>query len=362
MAFICDIHNEINDTAGAGQEVQRSNLAYIAIGVAVVAGLFLPLPAKLIDVLVILSLSLTAGILLITLSARTVSEISGFDHLIRGATLLRSFLLTICCRLILTNGYAGVTIGFINKIIKPDNKFFVLLILPFLASIVFIFVYRAAIQINRTATDFICNIIPQKHRYVEKELYENLIDQNQAKELHSIVRSENSLFANLEKVSKYIFYDGIVELIFIVLCFTGGMIIGTVGRTISGISTKTYICLTFGTVITIQIPALVTALAFRLLVKKKYAELGKNVKSESLSTRRINVVSSEVDKAKIIKSHFEKRDIIRSVMKPDLATEQKKPEQKHSYKHFGTFSEDIPITKDLEWADEQNSLSERNEV
>jgi hypothetical protein len=360
MAFICDIHTEINDAGESSQEIKQYNLVYIAIGAAVLAGLFLPLPAKLVDVLVILSLSLTAAVLLISLSARTASEMSGFDHLIRAATLLQSFLLIICCRMILTDGYAGAIVGFLNKIIKPDNKFVVILALPFLAGIVCIFISRTAMHISRTAADFIRNIVPQKHDHIEKELFEHLIDNNQAQELHDMLQSENHLFTNLEKASKYMLYGGIVGLIFILLCFVGGMIIGTVGMTISSISTKTYICLTFGTVITIQLPGLVTALAFRFLVKKKYVELGKNVKSKSPLTRRINVVSSEIDKTKMMESHFEERVVMPDFIKSDLAAEQKKPEQEHIYKRFGAFSKEIPITEDLEWFDEQNSLTNQN--
>ncbi|MHC4265507.1 MAG: FHIPEP family type III secretion protein, partial [Planctomycetota bacterium] len=356
MAFICDIHTVTSDAAKPDQKAQRPCLAYISIGLAVLAGLFLPLPIKVIDVLVILSLSLTAAVILIALSAKTTSEMSGFDHLIRATTILRSFLFAICCRLILTEAYAGVIVGFLNRTIKPDNMIVAILILPLLAGFIFIFICKASTHVSRTAKDFICNIVSKKHLQVEKELGKHLIDQNQAQELHSIIKHENGLFVTLEEASKYMFYDAIIGFIFILLCFIGGMVIAMVSRTTSAISTNTYIYLTYGTVTTIQIPALVIALAFRFLVKKNYDEFGKIVKSKDTLTRRINVMSREIDKTKMMKRQLEERVVMRSVINSESAIEQKKPE---NYKQLQIFSEDIPITEELEWVDEQKSTTEQ---
>jgi Mrp family chromosome partitioning ATPase len=359
MAFICDIHTGIRDAGDLGKEAKRLNLAYIAIGVAVLAGLFVPMSTKIVDVLVIFSLSLTAAVVLITLSAKTASEISGFDHLIRGTTILRSFLFVICCRLILTEGNTGIIMGFFNRKVVPDNMVIVILILPLLAGVVFTFICRAAMRVIRIAADFICNIAPLKHRHVEKELQEHVIDHKQAKALREIIRREGKFFVGLEKVSKYMFYDGIIEFVFILICLIGGMIIGTAGRTISGITTKTYIYLTFGAIITIQMPALVTAIAFNFLIQKNYLELGKNVKSEKPSARRINVVCSEVNGTEAIKSQFEERVSMRSFTKSNPAAEQKEGNDKHQYRQFRIFSEDVPITEELEWVDEEKSADKQ---
>ncbi|MHC4132036.1 MAG: FHIPEP family type III secretion protein [Planctomycetota bacterium] len=360
MAFICEIHSEISDRVESDQQVHRFTLASASIGIAVLAGLFLPLPVKVVDVLIILSLSLTVAMVLITLSVKTVSEMSGFDQLISATTLLRTFLLTICCRLILTEGYSGIIVDFVNKTIRPDNKVFVILILPLLAGIVFTYIYRFANKVSRIATDFICNIIPRKHRHVEKELYEGLIDQEQAKELRSIIKHEKKLFTTLEKASKYMYYDGIVELILILLCFVIGIIIGTVGRTIWAVSTKTYIYLSLGTIITIQVPALISALAFRFLVQKKYDELVKIVKSQNPSARRINVVSCEVEGTKTIKSQLQEKVVMQTNIKHNSIFKPKQSEKEISYKRSRIFSEEMPITEELEWIEERESPAEHN--
>ncbi|MHC4759384.1 MAG: hypothetical protein ACYTE8_12075, partial [Planctomycetota bacterium] len=145
------------------------------------------------------------------------------------------------------------------------------------------------------------------------------------------------------------------------LCICGGMIIGTAGKTFSGISTKTYTFMTLGAVITIQIPALVTSLAFKLLVQKNCLKLGKIVKSEDLSERRKNVVCSELDRKQEMKSQIEERASMRSLVKSNSAAEQKEPELEHRYKQFRVFSEDMGVTEELQWFDEQKNAAEQKD-
>jgi hypothetical protein len=348
MAFIYTIHSETSDSGKAGNETHQPNLTYAAIGAAVLAGLFLPIPNKIIDMLVILSLSLTAAVAVITMSAKTVSEVSGFDRLIQASTIFRCFLLVICCRLILTDGNAGVIVGFLNRTIMPDNKVGVILILLFLASAFFIFICKASIQAGQATKDFLSNIVPVKHSNVEKELSEHLIEHDQAKELYDIIKHEQKTFVALKKASRYIYYDGIIEFIFILLCLIGGIIIGAVGRTFTSISTKTYISLTLGTVITIQMSGLVSALAFKFLVQKKHLELGKSVKSNDTTLRRKDVVCRDVSRNILMKNQVEEKASMRSPIKLDSET---KPDY---HKPTRLFPKDKPIALEVKWVNEQN--------
>jgi hypothetical protein len=244
-------------------------------------------------------------------------------------------------------------VGFLNKTIMPDNKVGVILILLFLASAFFIFICKASIQAGRATKDFLCNIVPVKHSHVEKELSKHLIESDQAKELCNIIKQEKKTFTALKKASRYIYYDGIIEFIFILLCLIGGMIIGAVGRTFSGISTKTYISLTLGTVITIQMPGLVSALAFKFLVQKNYLELGKSVKSNDTTLRRKDVMCRDVNRNILMKNQVDERASMRSPIKLDLEAE---PEglQEHCYKHTRLFPKDMPIAQEMKWVNEQN--------
>ena len=353
MALICDFHSVANETAEQEKKAQRSSFVCIAIGAAVLAGLFLPLPNKLIDVLIILSLSLTVAAVIICLAAKKVSDISGFEYLIRATTLLRSFLVVICTKLILTRGNIGIIVGHFKNVFSPDNMIFVILTLPLLSCIAFIFIFRAARKIRHNSRSFIRDAVPMKLCQIAKELNMHLIGKTQAGELKNLIDDEKKLFENLEKVSTYILYDGINGFVFIVICLAGGLLIGTAGRTISTIHPATYIFLTFGVMITLQVPSVVTALAFNLVIQKNYDVVVKIVKSETFPPQRINVISSEVKKANNMKSQVGDRTDMCNIDKTKTTMITKQPQQEPLYKEAHVNSKNAEITKELKWLDEK---------
>jgi Mrp family chromosome partitioning ATPase len=102
-------------------------------------------------------------------------------------------------------------------------------------------------------------------------------------------------------------------------------------------------------------------MAFKFLVQKNYLKLGKIVKSENLSERRKNVVCSELDRKKEMKSQYQERASMRSMVKSNSATEHKEPELEHRYKQFRVFSEDVGVTEELQWFDEQKTAAEQKD-
>ena len=69
--------------------IGRNDLLFTAGAIAVVAGFFSPLPTRVLDVLLIFSISLTAAVMVITFAARPASDVSGFALLIVIAAMLR---------------------------------------------------------------------------------------------------------------------------------------------------------------------------------------------------------------------------------------------------------------------------------
>jgi len=360
MAFICDFHSDANETAEQEKQAKRPSFVCLAMGAAVLAGLLLPLPTEFVDVLIILSLSLTAASVIISVSAKTVSEISGFEHLIKAITVLRSFILVICCRLILTQGDTGIIVSFFYKVASVKNTAFMILALPLSAGTAFIALFTAVKKVRQIAKSFVCDTVRFKYCHIEEELRIGLIDQQQAKELRNIIQDEENSFERLQKASDYVLYDGMIEFIFIILCFAGGLIIGVFETTISTVSRNTYLHLTLGTVITIQFPAFVTALAYKLLVHKYSEKADKKAQSQEHKKQRIKVNCCEVKEAEKIKNSVQERPAMLNIDKLKTDGNKNGPNQSERYKLCRRIPGNVHITEELQWADEQKCSHDYN--
>ncbi|MHC4498200.1 MAG: FHIPEP family type III secretion protein, partial [Planctomycetota bacterium] len=88
----------------------RTDFLFAAGSIAVIAGLFFPLRAHVLDVFLVFGTSLTAAVLVIALSAQGALQVQSFPLLIVLVTTLRMALCVACAKLILLHGNAGTIV------------------------------------------------------------------------------------------------------------------------------------------------------------------------------------------------------------------------------------------------------------
>ncbi len=251
---------------------RRPAFFFTAGAIAVIAGLLFPLPTRVLDVLLIFSISLTAAVMVITFAARTASDLSGFALLIVLAAILRMALSVASAKLILSQGDAGSVIGFFGGIIVRNNYVFAVLTFSMLALVLFGTICKAAKGIGRSASKFVCDIATIKQISIDVNLNAGVINNSQALELREKIDRQTGFFIAMADAARFILYAAVIELVIIIVNIIGGMAIGVAGRTAAGVPVKTYVTLAVGAGMVTQIPALLAAVASGYLVRKSYAD------------------------------------------------------------------------------------------
>ena len=261
------------EAIGLERRTQR-DFGFAAGIVAILAILFLPIPAVLIDIGLAFSIALSVLILMVALWIQKPLEFSAFPTVLLIATLLRLALGIATTRLILANGQKGVDAaghviqGFSQFVMSGD---FVIGIVVFviLITVNFLVITKGATRIAEVGARFTLDAIPGKQMAIDADLNAGLIDDKEAQRRRRELEEESAFFGSMDGASKFVRGEAVASLIVIAVNIFGGIIIGTTRHgmplsTAADVFTK----LSVGDGLVSQIPALVVSLAAGLLVSK----------------------------------------------------------------------------------------------
>ncbi|MFE1602419.1 flagellar biosynthesis protein FlhA [Methylobacterium sp. ID0610] len=261
------------EAVGLERKTQR-DFGFAAGIVAILAVLFLPIPAILIDIGLALSIALSVLILMVALWIQKPLEFSSFPTVLLIATLLRLALSVATTRLILANGQNGVNAaghviqGFSQFVMSGD---FVIGIVVFaiLVTVNFLVITKGATRIAEVGARFTLDAIPGKQMAIDADLNAGLIDDKEAQRRRRELEEESAFFGSMDGASKFVRGEAVASLITIAVNIFGGIIIGTTrhGMPLSH-AADVFTKLSVGDGLVSQIPALVVSLAAGLLVSK----------------------------------------------------------------------------------------------
>ncbi|MGO4573401.1 flagellar biosynthesis protein FlhA [Microvirga sp. 2TAF3] len=250
------------------------DMAFAGGIVAILAILFLPIPAILIDMGLALSIALSVLILMVALWIQKPLEFSAFPTVLLIATLLRLALSIASTRLILADGHKGidaaghVIAGFSQFVMSGD---FVIGIVVFiiLVTVNFLVITKGATRIAEVGARFTLDAIPGKQMAIDADLNAGLIDDKEAQKRRRELEEESSFFGSMDGASKFVRGEAVASLITIAVNIFGGIIIGVTrhGMPLSK-AADVFTQLSVGDGLVSQIPALVVSLAAGLLVSK----------------------------------------------------------------------------------------------
>ena len=253
---------------GSGARANGARTLFTTVVIAVIAGFLLPLPAYILDVLLIFSVSLTAAVLIITFSARGALQVQGFPLLIVLATMLRMALSVAYSRLILSQGNAGTIVSLFGSIVVRNNYVLAILVFGVLAIVIFRTISKATKDIRMAATEFTADIVPIKQNNIDSDLNAGVINESEALNLRSKIAREAGFFVAMAGAARFILCAAVIELVIVIVNMASSMAIVIIGGATGGISIKTYTTLAVGAGMMTQIPSLVAALASGYLVRK----------------------------------------------------------------------------------------------
>ncbi len=258
----------------------KKELVFVGGLLAILVVLFTPIPAGMLDILLILNLSFALGILTLTIFTDKPVSFSTFPSILLIATLFRLSLNIAATRLILDGAHAGDVIDSVGSYVVGGNFVIGLVVFFILIVVQYVVVTNGAQRIAEVAARFTLDSMPGKQMSIDADLNMGIIDHQQANERRKEVEKEASFYGAMDGASKFVKGDAIAGIIIILIDIIGGLTIGLAQQGMEwGEALHTYTLLTVGDGIVTQIPALVISVATGIIVTRAASdgELGNEI-------------------------------------------------------------------------------------
>ena len=275
-----------NPTQAAGTFLKKYADWALGLGVlGLIVTLITPIAPPILDVLLACSITVSLLLLLVTMNARSASDLSTFPTILLFTTLFRLGLNVASTRLILTDGTAGRIIKAFGDYVGGDNLAVGLVVFLILVVIQFVVITKGSGRISEVAARFVLDAMPGKQMAIDADLNSGLIDASEARARRMSVTREAEFYGAMDGASKFVRGDAIAGLIITALNLVGGIALATWKGMDLSHAVDRYSKLTIGDGLVSQIPALFISTAAAVLVTKHTSE-------ESLGTNLLGQVGS----------------------------------------------------------------------
>lgn len=246
-------------------------MVLLVLGVLVV--LFAPIPAGVLDFLILTNVSFALLVLLLTFYMERPVEFSTFPSLLLIATLFRLSLNVAATRLILSSGNAGKVISAIGAFVVGGNYVIGLIVFLILIVVQYVVVTNGAQRVSEVAARFTLDSMPGQQMSIDADLNMGFIDQAEAQRRRKNLEKEAAFYGAMDGASKFVKGDAIAGILIMLINIVGGLVIGVMQQGMPwGDALQTYTLLTIGDGIVTQVPALVIAVGTGIIVTRSASD------------------------------------------------------------------------------------------
>jgi flagellar biosynthesis protein FlhA len=237
--------------------------------VIMVVMMLVPLPSALLDVVVVLNLAMSVGIILLTMYTTHPLEFSVFPSLLLLVTLFRLAINISASRLILLNGNAGMVIDTFGKLVVGGNYVVGVIIFIMLMIIQFAVINNGAGRVSEVTARFTLDAMPGKQMAIDADLNAGIINEFEAQKRRKQVQMEANFYGAMDGASKFVKGDAVAAIVVMIVNIVGGFIIGMVQYKMDfQAALESYTILTVGAGLAVQVPALLISAASGLIVTR----------------------------------------------------------------------------------------------
>lgn len=260
---------------------------FVLIGIiGIVMIMVIPIPIRLLDVLLIINITLALTILMVAMNTREALQFSIFPALLLITTLYRLALNISTTRLILSEAKAGDVVDTFGNFVSGNNVVVGLVVFLILVIIQFIVITKGSERVAEVAARFTLDAMPGKQMSIDADLNAGLINEIQARERRVKIEREADFYGAMDGASKFVKGDAIAGIIILIINLLGGLIIGMMyhGMSIAE-SAEVFSRLTIGDGLVSQIPALLISTSAGIIVTRSASEgnLASDLTSQLLS-------------------------------------------------------------------------------
>lgn len=253
--------------------LKQSDMVLAVMMVAVVLMLIIPIPAAILDVLLVVNISGSLMMMLIAMYVLEPVEFNTFPSLLLILTLFRLSLNVSTTRLILNDGDAGHVVEAFGNFVIQGNYVVGVIIFLILVVIQFMVITNGSGRISEVAARFTLDAMPGKQMAIDADLNSGLINEEQAKERRKKIQRESDFYGTMDGASKFVKGDAVAGLIITAINIIAGILIGVFQRGIEVTQAlQTYTLLTIGDGLVSQIPALLISTGTGIMVSRAASE------------------------------------------------------------------------------------------
>jgi flagellar biosynthesis protein FlhA len=241
--------------------------------------MLVPLPAVLMDALLVINITVAIVVLLTALFVQSPTEFNVFPTLLLATTLTRLVLNVATTRLILARGQvdgidaAGSVVRSFGQFVAGDQIVIGAVIFAIIVLIQFLVITKGASRIGEVAARFTLDGLPGKQLAIDADLTAGVIDHIEAKRRRDELSLQADFYGAMDGASKFVRGDAVAGVMITLVNILGGMVVGVLQ---SGMSLTEamdiYTKLTIGDGLVSQVPAFLISLAAGLLITRSSAK------------------------------------------------------------------------------------------
>ncbi|WP_353143169.1 FHIPEP family type III secretion protein [Paracoccus sp. (in: a-proteobacteria)] len=259
-------------TPGSGWAIRP--LIITGVLLLIVLSMVIPMPARVLDLGIALSIASAALILVMSSLVEKPTDFQAFPVLLLVSLLIRLSLNISSTRLILTDGQngtaaAGHVIEAFADFVAGGSLLVGLTVFAVITVVNFMVITKGSGRMAEVSARFALDSLPGKQLAIDGDLNSGAIDHDEAKRRRAREQREISFFGSLDGASKFVKGDAIAGLVITLINLFVGLAAGVVlhGMPLSE-AMDTYSKLTIGDGLVSQIPALITSMAAALLLSR----------------------------------------------------------------------------------------------
>ena len=270
------------------RKIFSKDLIVVALFVAILTIIIVPLPKFALDFFLIISLSISLLILLISLYIQKPSDLTTFPTLILIFALFRLSLNIATTRSILSEGHNGPEavssiIASFGEFVVGGNMVIGIIIFIILVLINFMVVTKGATRVAEVTARFTLDSMPGKQMAIDADLNAGFIDDKEAQVRRKVLISEANFYGAMDGSSKFVKGDAVAGIIITLVNLIGGLLIGLFQHDMTvAQSGEIYTILTIGDGLVAQIPALVLSTATAIIITRS------NMDDDTFANQSIN--------------------------------------------------------------------------
>ncbi|REF67744.1 flagellar biosynthesis protein FlhA [Paracoccus versutus] len=240
----------------------------------IVLSMVIPMPARLLDLGIALSIASATLILVMASLVEKPTDFQAFPVLLLVSLLIRLSLNISSTRLILTDGQngtaaAGHVIQAFAEFVAGGSLLVGLTVFAVITVVNFMVITKGSGRMAEVSARFALDSLPGKQLAIDGDLNSGAIDHDEAKRRRAREQREISFFGSLDGASKFVKGDAIAGLVITLINLFVGLAAGVLLHGMPlGEAMSTYSKLTIGDGLVSQIPALITSMAAALLLSR----------------------------------------------------------------------------------------------